>query len=54
MTYEESYMLCETLQELRKEMLADLIVASHYNTDRIDVIYESGQKVIDLKFKQEV
>ncbi len=52
MTYEESYMKCETLQELEKEINSDLFIAIICGSeDRIKKIKEIGEKVANLKFK---
>lgn len=53
MTYEESYMKCNTLEELEKEVEKDIKTAMWLNPDRINVIKTACEKVANLKFKQE-
>lgn len=50
MTYEESYMKCETLEELEKEIESDIKIAMFLNSDRIPFIKKMGEKVANLKF----
>ena len=50
MTYEESYMRCNSLQELEKEVRSDIVTALFVNPDRLDVIKRSAEKVANLKF----
>ena len=54
MTYKESYMKCNTLEELMEEVEHDIFVAQNVicNSDRIKVIKESAEEVMNLKFKQ--
>ena len=53
MTYEESYMKCETLEELEKEIKSDLAIAVMYGSeDRIKIIKEIGEKVANLRFRE--
>lgn len=53
MTYEESYLKCNTLKELQEEVKADIIIAQKINPDRLKVIKEASEKVANLKFKKE-
>ena len=51
MTYEESYRKCETLEELRNEVVSDISIAITIgNTDRIAIIKESAEKVANERF----
>lgn len=53
MTYKESYMKFNTLEELMEEVEHDIFVAQNVicNSDRIKVIKESAEEVMNLKFK---
>ena len=51
MTYEESYRKCETLEELEKMISEDIIIASMFNNDRIQIIKKVAEKVANEKFK---
>ena len=51
MTYEESYMKCNTLKELEDEIARDMSIAIMVNPDRITPIKIAGEKVANLKFK---
>ena len=37
MTYKESYMKCNTLEELEREVRSDMAIAIMVNTDRIKI-----------------
>lgn len=50
MTYEESYMKCSTIEELEKEVEADIKIAMFINSDRIPFIKKMAEKVANLKF----
>lgn len=52
MTYEESYRKCKTLNELRNEVVNDLVIAKMINDDRIPVIKEAAEKVANEKFNK--
>jgi hypothetical protein len=54
MTYEESYMKCETLNQLKEELKKDIVIASIMNTDRLKPINDAGIKVAKLKFGEEI
>lgn len=50
MTYKESYMKCDNLEELQKEIQADRATAMTIgNTDRIDVIKKTAEEVCKIK-----
>ena len=51
MTYKESYMKCETLEDLIKEVKSDIATAYIINPDKIQVIKKASQEVANLKFK---
>lgn len=54
MTYKESYMKCNSLDELTEEVKHDIFVAQTVmgnNPDRINVIKKSAEEVANLKFK---
>jgi LPS O-antigen subunit length determinant protein (WzzB/FepE family) len=51
MAYKESYMKCETLEELQKEVAIDIKVATVINKDRIKMIEEAAKEVTESKFK---
>lgn len=54
MTYEESYRKCKTLEELRNEVSNDISTALVIgNTDRIKIIKESAEKIVNEKFNKE-
>ena len=55
MTYKESYMKCENLKELEEEVKHDIFVARAVigNPDRVKVIVESAEEVVNLKFKED-
>ena len=53
MTYKESYMKCNTLEELTEEVKKDIHIAKILlgnNPDRIKVIKESAEEVANEKF----
>ena len=54
MTYEESYMKCKTKDEILDKLKKDISLATIVNPDRIKVIKETFEKVLNLKFKEEV
>lgn len=54
MTYEKSYMTCKTKDELLAEVKKDISLAMIVNPDRVKVIKEATEKVLNLKFKEEV
>lgn len=54
MTYKESYMKCNTLEELRREVESDIKIAYIINPDRLPIIKEVAEEVANLKFKDEV
>lgn len=49
MTYKESYMQCDTLDELKKVVENDVIMAMLINSDRITVIEKIMNEVIEEK-----
>ena len=51
MTYKESYMKCETLEDLMKEDKSDIATAYIINPDKIQVIKKAFEEVANLKFK---
>ena len=54
MTYKESYMKCNSLEELMEEVERDIFVAQTImgnNPDRIKVIKKSAEEIANLKFK---
>ena len=51
MTYEESYMQFDNVDDLLKEIGRDIEVALLINPDRIPVIKRMAEKVLNLKFK---
>lgn len=51
MTYEETYMKCNTLKELEDEIARDIRIAIMINPDRVTPIKKAGEKVANLKFK---
>lgn len=51
MTYEESYMQCESIEELEKKVITDIKIAQWFNSDRLPIIKKSAEKVANLKFK---
>ena len=54
MTYKESYMKCNTLDELEKEVRSDIVIALMVNPDRLDVIKKSAEEVANLKFNDDM
>ena len=54
MTYKESYMKCNTLEELEKEVRSDIAIALMVNTDRLDVIKKRAEEVANLKFNDDM
>ena len=54
MTYEESYMQCNSLEELEKEVRSDIVTAIMVNPDRLDVIKRSAEKVANSKFNDDI
>lgn len=53
MTYYESYLKCNTLEELEKEVNSDIIIAQKLNPDRLKIIKEAAEKVANEKFNTE-
>lgn len=51
MTYEESYMKCNTLKELEDEIARDIRIAIMANPNKIIPIKIAAEKVANLKFK---
>ena len=49
MTYKESYMKCNTLEELKKEVESDIAIAIIVNPDRIKVINDTVNEVCKEK-----
>ncbi len=49
MTYKESYMQCDTLEDLEKEVRNDMSIAIMINTDRIKIINEAVEEVCKEK-----
>lgn len=49
MTYKESYMKCNTPEELKKEVQSDMAIAIMINTDRIEIINEAVEEVCKEK-----
>lgn len=49
MTYKESYMQCDTLDELEKVVESDVIRAMLINSDRVTVIEKVMNEVIKEK-----
>ena len=54
MTYKESYMKCNTLKELEKEVRSDIVIALMVNPDRLDVIKKTAEEVANLKFNDDM
>lgn len=54
MTYKESYMKCNTLEELEKEVRSDIVIALMVNPDRLDVIKKIAEEVANLKFNDDM
>lgn len=54
MTYKESYMKCNTLEELEKEVRSDIAIALMVNPDRLDVIKKRAEEVANLKFNDDM
>lgn len=54
MTYKESYMKCNTLEELEKEVKSDVAIAIMINPDRLEVIKRSAEEVANLKFNDNI
>lgn len=54
MTYKESYMKCNTLEELEKEVRSDIVIALMVNPDRLDVIKKTAEEVANLKFNDDM
>jgi hypothetical protein len=52
MTYYESYLKCKTLEELLTEVENDIALAIAINNDRLPIIKNAAEEVIDLKFKE--
>ena len=50
MTYEEAYMKCKTIEELREMVAHDITTAYLINTDRLKPIKVACEKVANLKF----
>jgi len=53
MTYKESYMCNNTLEELLEEVEDDITIALLVNPDRVEIIKKAAQEVIDLRFNDE-
>ena len=53
MTYRESYMMCDTLEQLEKMIASDIVIAKIINPDRLPIIRASGEEVANLKFAKE-
>lgn len=51
MTYRESYMQFENLEDLLEEVKHDMVIAQMINPDRVKIVRESAEEVINLKFK---
>jgi hypothetical protein len=51
MTYRESYMQFENLEDLLEEVKHDMVIAQMINPDRVGIVRESAEEVINLKFK---
>jgi hypothetical protein len=51
MTYRESYMQFENLEDLLEEVKHDMVIAQMINPDRVRIVRESAEEVINLKFK---
>ena len=49
MTYKESYMSCQSWDELQEKMKEDIAVAMVINPDRIKVIKSAGEEVLKIK-----
>ena len=54
MTYKESYMKCNSLKELEKEVSSDIAIALIVNPYRLDVIKKSAEEVANLKFNDDM
>lgn len=54
MTYKESYMKCNSLKELEKEVRSDIAIALMVNPYRLDVIKKSAEEVANLKFNDDM
>lgn len=51
MTYKESYEKCNTVEELRQEVVSDMATAITIgNLDRLNVIKETAEEVVNAKF----
>ena len=50
MTYEESYMQCESIEELEKKVITDIKIAQWFNSDRLPIIKKAAEKVANEKF----
>lgn len=50
-TYRESYMQFEKLEDLLEEVKHDMVIAQIINPDRVKIVRESAEEVIILKFK---
>ena len=50
MTYKESYLKCNSLEEMRKEVVKDLAHAKLTNPDRIKYITEAAEQAANEKF----
>ena len=53
MTYKESYMMCDTLEQLEKMIASDIVIAKIINSDRLPIIRAAGAEVANLKFAKE-
>ena len=50
MTYKESYQMCETLEDLRQEVVKDMTYAQMVNPDRMKNIVDACEEVANEKF----
>ena len=53
MTYKESFMKCETMEELLKEAKQEIAFAIVLNPDRVKVIKKAVEEVMAEKFSKE-
>ena len=53
MTYKESYQNCESLEDLRQEVVSDIVYAKMVNPDRIRHIVSACEEVANEKFGEE-
>lgn len=50
MTYKESYLQFESLNDLKAEIAKDIVIATYINPDRLKMIEEAATEVINEKF----